>query len=158
MPVKLILKEDVDTLGKAGELVSVKSGYARNFLIPNGTAVIATLQNLLWLKKHKQNLEAQAKEKKQAAEEQKAALEGLGEVTLAVPVGPTGKLFGRITSKFLAEKLQELSGGKLALAHKQIKIDGYLHGADELGTYNVIVDFGSTVKGNLTIVVVEGQG
>lgn len=158
MPVKLILKEDVETLGKAGELVSVKSGYARNFLIPKDIAVLATLQNLLWLKKHKQKLEEQSKERKAQAEALKVVLEGLGDITIAVPVGPTGKLFGRITNKVLAEKLQELTNGQIALAHKQIKIEGFLHGADELGTYNVIVDFGSTVKGNFSLTAVEGQG
>jgi large subunit ribosomal protein L9 len=157
MPVKIILKEDIDTLGKAGDLVNVKPGYARNYLIPAGLGVIATLQNLTWLKEHRQKLQEEAAEKRKEAEALKEILEALGEVNVAVPVGPTGQLFGRISSQTVADKIAELSGNKLVLNRKAINIQGHPHGVDELGSYSVIVNFGTAVKGNTNLVVSEAQ-
>ena len=154
MSVKLILKEDVEALGKAGEIVSVKPGYARNFLIPRSLGVLATLQNLLWLKKHRDKLESEAKKRVGEAEALKSTLENLGEVTMSAPVGPTGKLFGRITNKDIVSHIAELSSDQLALSPKDIKIDEYSHGIDELGTYKVSVNFGVGVKSKIDLAVV----
>lgn len=156
MPVKIILKEDVDSLGKAGELVNVRPGYARNFLLPNGLAVVATLQNLTWLKEHRAKLEQEANEKRKTYQDQKALLESLGEIQLKVAVGPTGQLFGRITTQVLAEEIKKLSDNKLVLAHKNISIKDRPHGIDELGNYTAIVNFGSGIKGQISLIIVEG--
>ncbi len=156
MPVKVILKEDIETLGKAGELVTVKPGYARNYLIPRGVAVVATLQNLVWLKEHREKLQQEANQKRQAAEALKAILEGLGEITINAQVGPTGQLYGRINNQVLADEFNSLSEGKLSLDRKDVVIAGHAHGIDELGTYTAVVNFGLSVKANVTVNVVEG--
>ncbi len=156
MPVKIILKEDVDCLGKAGELANVKSGYARNYLLPKGLAVVASLQNLIWLKEHRAKLEQEANEKRKVYQDQKALLESLGEIQLKAAVGPTGQLFGRITTQILSEEINKLSDGKLVLAHKNISIQGRPHGIDELGNYTAIIAFGSGIKGQANLMIVEG--
>lgn len=155
--VKLILKEDVEALGQAGEIVSVKPGYARNYLIPRNIGILATLQNLVWLKKHREKLESEAKAKRDEAEQRKSLLTNVGEIAVVAPVGPTGKLFGRITSKDLTEKIAELTSDQLHLAHKDVAIEGFQHGVDELGSYKVVVNFGVGVKASVNLVVAEDQ-
>lgn len=156
MPVKVILKEDIDSLGKAGELVNVKPGYARNFLLPQGLGVIATLQNLIWLKEHRAKLQEEAQQKKEASLAQKTSIEALGDISILAQVGPTGKLFGRVTTKVLAEKISELSEAALVFNHKAISINGYPHGIDELGTYGVVISLNNGIKANLNLIVSEG--
>ncbi|MDJ0625086.1 MAG: 50S ribosomal protein L9 [Candidatus Caenarcaniphilales bacterium] len=155
MSVKLILKEDVESLGKVGDIVSVQPGYARNYLIPKKLGILATLQNLLWLKNHRERLESEAKAKKNEAEHKKDILVNLGDITVAAQIGPTGKLFGRITNKDLTEKISELSSEQLLIAHKDIKIEDYPHGVDELGSYKVLVNLGVGVKANISLIVLE---
>jgi large subunit ribosomal protein L9 len=157
MPVKVILKEDIGSLGKAGELVTVKPGYARNYLIPRGVAIVATLQNLVWLKEHREKLESEAAAKRAEFEALKSILDGIGDITIEAPVGPTGKLFGRVTAQAIAEKIAELSENKLVLAHKVVVIQGHPHGIDELGSYTASVGFGPAVKGQVNIQIIEVQ-
>jgi large subunit ribosomal protein L9 len=156
MPVKLILKEDIDSLGKAGDLVNVKQGYARNFLIPNDHAILATLPNLIWLKNHREKLEQESKQKKDTALSDKQTLENLEEITIYSQIGPTGKLYGRITSRDIAEQINEFSRDKLNIKHKSVSIPSHIHGIDELGLYEVSVNFGAGIKGQLCLIVQEG--
>ncbi len=156
MPVKLILKEDIDSLGKAGELVNVKQGYARNYLIPNGHAILATLPNLVWLKNHREKLQEESKQKKDNALSDKQTLENLEEITIYSQIGPTGKLYGRITNRDIAEKINELSRDKLHIQHKSVSIPSHIHGIDELGLYEASVNFGAGIKGQIRLIVQEG--
>ena len=104
MAVKLILRESVHGLGEAGDLVTVKPGFARNFLLPEGKAILATEGNVRELE-HKQRVVAAkvAKERK----EQTALRDRIQAVTLAVAAraGEEGKLFGSVTSAQIAELL-----------------------------------------------------
>ena len=104
--MKVILLEDVRGSGKAGDVVNVSDGYARNMLIPRGMAMEATPQNLKQLEKKK---EAQAKkyaEDKAKAEELAKKLEETG-ITIKAKAGKDGKVFGSVTSKDIAEALLE---------------------------------------------------
>ncbi len=104
--VKLILREEVPSLGDAGDLVSVKPGYARNFLIPQGKATLATAASVKELEHHKRVVaEKVARELKDL----KASKDRLEQVELAVEAaaGEEGKLFGSVTAQRIAELLAE---------------------------------------------------
>jgi large subunit ribosomal protein L9 len=102
--VKLILREDVPNLGDAGELVSVKPGYARNFLIPNGKAVVASEANVSQLEHQKRVIaEKLAKELKDLRAVRDRIQSQQLEVT--VQAGEEGRLFGSVTSQQIAELL-----------------------------------------------------
>ncbi|MEL6749519.1 MAG: 50S ribosomal protein L9 [Pseudomonadota bacterium] len=98
--MNVILLDKVPNLGALGELVSVKPGYARNFLIPQGKAVFASKQNVAEFEQKRADWERQALEKQQAAETRKAHLDALPNgVTIAHKVGEEGKLFGSVGIK-----------------------------------------------------------
>ena len=102
--MQLILREDVDNLGKAGELVNVKPGFGRNFLLPRKLAVVANPKNLKQLEHERaQNAARQAK-LKAAAEEQVKKIEAV-KVKLARKVGEQDKLYGSVTALDIAEGL-----------------------------------------------------
>ena len=99
--MKVILLEDVKTLGKKGQIVEVNDGYARNFILKKNLGLEATGKNLNDLKLHKQNEEKVAKEKLEAA---KALAEDLKNKSIIVRIqaGVEGKVFGSISSKEIA--------------------------------------------------------
>jgi large subunit ribosomal protein L9 len=102
--MKVILREDVDNLGKGGELVEVRPGYGRNFLIPRGLAVLANAKNVRELDHQKKVAEAKAAKLKQSAE---AVAKRLAEtpVTLKRKVGEQDKLYGSVTALDIVEAL-----------------------------------------------------
>jgi large subunit ribosomal protein L9 len=102
--MKLILREDVENLGKGGDLVDVKPGYGRNFLLPRGLAVVANPRNVRELDHQKQVAAAKAAKMKASAE---AVAKRLAEtpVTLKRKVGEQDKLYGSVTALDVAEAL-----------------------------------------------------
>ena len=108
--MQVILKKDVQNLGEAGDIVNVKDGYARNFLLPQSVAEIATKgalenreKNLARIKAKQEKLHAEALETAKKIEE-------FGKLELSAKAGESGKLFGTITTKKLTEELQAKSG------------------------------------------------
>jgi large subunit ribosomal protein L9 len=105
--MEVILRQDIDKLGKAGEVIAVKNGYGRNYLIPKGLAYAATAGN-------KTRVVAEAARRGEIIAEEKADAEALAEkltaadLTFTANVGEGDKLFGSITSSDIAEKLKEL--------------------------------------------------
>lgn len=110
--MKVILREDVKKVGKAGEVVEVSEGYGRNFLLPKGLAAEATAQNLNLAQ---QKAGAAAHKKAQEADEAKLLAAQLAkvEVAISVRVGEGGKLFGSVTGKDVAEALKKAHGIEL---------------------------------------------
>lgn len=108
----VILIKDVKGTGKAGEVVKVSDGYARNMLIPRGLAKEATEGNIRNLEKQKAIAAEKHEEQKAAAMEQAKALENVT-VEIKSKGGETGKLFGSITSKDIAEALEKQEGIKV---------------------------------------------
>jgi large subunit ribosomal protein L9 len=103
--VKVILQEDVPRLGDAGEVVDVRPGFARNFLLPQGKAILATKATVSALEHHQRVIgERQAREKKTQLAE-KARVEAVV-LEIAVQVGEEGKLFGSVTAAQIAELLE----------------------------------------------------
>jgi large subunit ribosomal protein L9 len=105
--MELILKKTIDTLGEEGDIVKVKSGYGRNYLIPKKFAVIANKANLALLKQEKAVIEANREKQRQEAETLSKKVSG-SSITIQHRVGEEDKLFGSVTAADIAEKLAEL--------------------------------------------------
>jgi len=110
--MKVILKADVKSLGKAGELVNASDGYARNFLLPKGLAVEASASALNEYKNKQKAEKFHKAEELKAAQELAARLEGKT-VKLNAKAGANGKLFGSVTSKDVAEKIKSEFGEEI---------------------------------------------
>ena len=146
--MKVILLEDVKTLGKKGQIVEVNDGYARNFILKKNLGLEATGKNLNDLKLHKQNEEKVAKEK---LEEAKALAEDLKNksITVRIQAGVEGKVFGSISSKEIAiEAKKQLN---MDIDKKKIVIPDVIK---SLGTYNVNIKLHKDVTGTLAVKVV----
>ena len=102
--MKIILREDVEKLGKAGEVVKVADGFGRNYLIPRKLAVLANVRNMKALDHDRRTIETRAKKALKAAEATAATLSAVS-LTLPAKAGEEGKLFGAITSRDIAEAL-----------------------------------------------------
>lgn len=124
--VKVILRESVPSLGEAGDLVGVKPGFARNYLIPQGKATIATESNVRELEHHKRVVAEKVARELKALESVRQHLESL-ELEVKARVGEEGKLFGSVTAlqiaELLAEKGYEVDRRKIAL-NEPIKEEG----------------------------------
>jgi len=143
--LKVILTKDIDKLGSFGDVVSVKDGYAKNFLIPNGVAMIATSGNLKQaeiLKKSRIKAEARSlKEANEIAEQ----LNGT-KLIFKVKTSPEGKLYGSITNKDIAEKI--LSFKKIEIDRKKIEMEDSLK---EVGSYNLEIKLYKDIKCNVIV-------
>ena len=147
--MQVILIQDVDNLGGRNELVAVKNGYARNYLIPQKFAVEASPSNLKQLQE-KQKVQA----KKEAA--MLAQINKVIEILKAAPVkvgaktGTSGKIFGSVTSLQIARAIRDQKGYEID--RKRISI---VDEVKELGTYKSSIDFGN---GNITEIEFEVIG
>lgn len=104
--MKVILRQDFETLGKIGEVVDVKDGYARNFLFPRGLAYAALKGNIRALDDEKKSVEKRNLQELKAAETLAAELESVS-VTIPVQVGEEDKIFGTVTTQMIADALKE---------------------------------------------------
>lgn len=102
--MKVILREDIDGLGKSGELVTVKDGFGRNYLLPRKKAVLANEQNLRQLEHEKAVISARSAKLKGAAEEQARKVSSI-KLTIKRKVGEQDKLFGSVTALDIAEAM-----------------------------------------------------
>ncbi|MEY4113783.1 MAG: ribosomal protein [Bacteroidota bacterium] len=144
--MQIILIQDVNNLGGANEVVTVKNGYARNFLIPNKMAVEASPSNLKQLEERLKQI--RKKEEKMMAEINKviAALQQ-GAVKIGAKTGTTGKIFGSVTTVQIAKAVREQKGYEID--RRRIHL---LDEIKELGSYKAKVDFGN---GNETEIELE---
>ena len=142
--MKVILLEDVKSLGKKGEIVNVNDGYARNFILPKKLGLEATSKNLNDLKLQKQNDEKVAQEKLDAA---KALAEEIKEksITVKIQAGVEGKVFGSISSKEIATEAKKQLN--MDIDKKKIVIPDAIK---SLGTYNVNIKLHKDVTAPLT--------
>lgn len=146
--MKVILLEDVKTLGKKGEVVEVNDGYARNFIFKKKLGIEANGKNLNDLKLQKQNEVKLAKEKLEAAQALAKDLEGKS-ITVRIQAGVEGKVFGSISSKEIAlEAKKQLN---MEIDKKKIVIPDAIK---SLGTYNVNIKLHKDVIGVLAVKVV----
>lgn len=108
--IQLVLNQDVSKLGKAGDLVEVAPGYARNYLIPTGAAVRTTPGILKQVERRREAERQRLLELKHEAEAQKKALETVGRFTILKQVGEKDAIFGTVTDREVAEVIQETTG------------------------------------------------
>lgn len=145
--MKIILQEDVEKLGRAGDLVNVADGYARNYLIPRKLGSPATTKNLGILEHQKRTVAAQMKKKQKEAQKLKEKLETLS-CTISKKVGEGEKLFGSVTSMDIEEALRAEG---LNIDRRQILLKEPIKA---LGVYNVEVKLTSEVTGTMKVWVV----
>jgi large subunit ribosomal protein L9 len=144
-----ILLKDVDNLGSAGEAVEVSSGYLRNYLVPRQLAQPATKGALEDAQRRREAAERAEREQAERAEET-AALLSKTVLTITHRAGEDGKLFGSVTTKEIADAIQEARG--LRVDRKRIRLDEPIH---EVGTYMVEVELGGGTTASLKTIVAE---
>lgn len=150
--MQVILKKDVQNLGEAGDLINVKDGYARNFLLPQQVAEIATggalknrEQNLVRIKAKQEKLHQQALEKAQE-------IEKFAQLELSAKAGESGKLFGTITTKKLAEELLAKSG--IEVDKKNVTLSAPIN---KIGEYKMLIKLTSKVKTEIAVIVTASE-
>ncbi len=145
----VILLKDVKGTGKAGEVVKVSDGYARNMLIPKGLASEATEGNVKNLEKQKALQEEKRREEKQAALELKEKLEALT-VVIATKSGEGGRLFGSITTKDIADALKDQH--KINIDKKKFVMEGPIK---QMGDASVDIKLYSEVTAHVKVQVIQ---
>lgn len=146
--MKLILMQDVDRLGKAGQVVSVATGYARNFLIPNNKARVATPGNMKMLEVLKKKELAEEAKRVEAARALANRISNLS-LTISVQAGEEEKLFGSVTSDIIADALKEEG---IEIDKKDISLDEPIK---KLGVYQVVVKVHPEVKASVRLWIVK---
>ncbi len=129
--MKVILKERVQSLGNVGEIVNVSAGYARNYLMPNGFAMVADDSNKKLLAAQTKSLAKKVQAQKDAALAVKKQLESLGTLEMIKKVGANGKLFGTVTTTELSKELESKG---LNVERRLIHFENQIKG---LGVFNV---------------------
>lgn len=150
--MQVILKKDVQNIGEAGDLVNVKDGYARNFLVPKNFAEIATEGAL---KNREQNIaRIKAKQEKlhQEALAKAAEIEKLGQIEISAKAGESGKLFGTITTKKLCEELKEKAN--IEIDRKIVSLNAPIN---KIGEFTMLIKLTSKVKTELKVVVTASE-
>ncbi|CAG9431656.1 50S ribosomal protein L9 [Providencia sp. PROV188] len=147
--MQVILLDKVANLGSLGDQVNVKSGYARNFLVPQGKAVPATKKNVEFFEARRAELEAKLADVLAAAQARAAAVTALGSVTLASKAGDEGKLFGSIGTRDIADAITA-AGVKVAKSEVRLP-NGVLR---TTGDHEVHFQLHSDVFAELNVIIV----
>lgn len=145
----VILLDKVSHLGHLGDHVTVKAGYARNFLIPKGKAVIPTAENIAFFKTRQAELQQAAETRLQQAKTRLGQLSGLRRVQISARAGTEGKLFGSIGAREIALAITaagvELSKHELSLPHGPLR---------QVGEHEIACQLHADVSGTLSVEVV----
>ena len=146
--MKVILKKDFDTLGKISEIVDVKRGYARNYLIPKGIALKADDKNIKILEAEQQRSELKLSKDKKIAEKLAEKLEGVS-CTTTVTVGEEDKVFGSVTTQEIADLLKDKG---FEIDRKKISLDEPIKA---LGIYTIPIKLHAEVEAKIKLWVVK---
>lgn len=149
--IELLLAENVASLGAQGEIVNVKAGYARNYLLPRGLATVATEANKMMVDRHRARQDA-INEKKRKTLRDLANAVGKYSVTIEANAQPDGALYGSITAPEISKQLI-IAGFEVKPEH--VKLDGPLK---ELGMYTVRLQFDPAVETEVKVWVVPTAG
>ncbi len=148
--MKLILKENISSLGFEGDVVTVKDGYGRNYLLPQGKAVAATRENLQEVEENRAALEAKRATELKKAEEKAAKLDGM-EVVIEQLAGEDERLFGSVTSADICNKLAEAD---IELDKRQILLTEPLK---TLGESKIGIKVGFSVTADIMVKIVPAK-
>lgn len=146
--MRVILLQDIRDLGKKYEVKEVKSGYARNYLIPQGLARPATKEAMQWLKSQKAEEQEKVEKELKEVQEFAAKVDGL-EVIIPVKVGEKEQLFGSVNSQSIIKKLRELG---FEIKRTQIVLEEPIK---ELGEFPVKINFDHGLEAEIRVIVVE---
>ena len=150
--MQVILKKDVQNLGEAGDVVNVKDGYARNLLIPQNLAEVATKGALENREKNIERIKAKQEKMHQEAVALTEKIQALVKLELAARAGESGKLFGTITTKKLCEELKEKAN--IEVDRKTVSLNAPIN---KVGEYTMLIKLTSKVKTELKIVVTASE-
>ncbi len=145
--MKVILREDVEKLGKAGEVVKVADGFGRNYLIPRQLAVLANVRNMKTLDHDRKAIETRAKKARKTAEATAATLSAVA-LTLSAKAGEEGKLFGAVTTRDIAEALGKAG---ITVDRKAIELADPIK---QVGDYKVKIRVAADVHPEISVSVV----
>ncbi len=145
--MEVILKESIKSLGSAGDIVNVADGYARNYLIPQGKAVIATSKNIKQLERQQEAIRKKAAQLKADLEALAAQLNKL-EIEIPVKVGESGKLYGSVTSMDIAKAISDKG---YSVDRKKIQLDEPIK---ELGEYSILIKLAPEVDATIKLNVI----
>ncbi len=145
--MEIILKQDIQGLGYKNDIVKVKPGYARNFLIPNGTAIIANQSNKKMIA---ENIRQAAHKAEKLIQDAQALAERIGELTIEIgtKAGESGKIFGAVTVIQISEMLKSKG---FDIDRKKVIMK---ENPKEVGDYTVTLDLHKEVKHEITVKVV----
>ncbi len=146
--MQLILKKDVQNVGEAGDLITVKDGFARNYLIPNNLAEVATQGAMDARERNIQRIKAKSEKLHKEALEKAEKIEAAEKIELSAKAGESGKLFGTITTKRLAEELLNKTG--IEVDKKTIILDNPIN---KVGEFLMTVKLSSKVKAQIKVLV-----
>ncbi|WP_100657766.1 50S ribosomal protein L9 [Alteromonas flava] len=145
----IILLDKIANLGGLGDKVTVKSGYARNFLFPQGKAVPATKANLEKFEQRRAELEAKIADELAAAQARAEKVQALAEVTIAAPAGDEGKLFGSVGTRDIAEAI---TAAGVDVAKAEVKLPtGTLR---ETGEFEIDLQLHSDVMTSIKLIII----
>ena len=147
--MKIILNNDVVHLGEEGDVVTVKDGYARNYLLPTGAAVIYNKANAAMFKQRAEQIAKRKAEKRAASASLKERLDNVS-ISLVVTAGESGKLFGSVTSQMVQEALL-----KEGFEIEKKKLDVPTHAIKMTGTYHIVAHLYENDKANITLNVLS---
>lgn len=145
--MELILKETISTLGQEGAIVNVKPGYGRNYLLPQGKAVLANAQNKTMLARNLATIKAKLELERQQAEDLSKKLAGIT-ITIVQLSGTDSRLFGSVTSADIHQKLTEMD---IVLDKKQILLADPIK---TLGEFKVTIKAGFQLTTDVTVKIV----
>ncbi|MCF6236878.1 MAG: 50S ribosomal protein L9 [Gammaproteobacteria bacterium] len=150
--MEVILLEKVQKLGDLGDCVSVKPGYARNFLIPQGKALPGTAANMAVFEERRASLEAAAKEASDKADVRSNALKELEIVTIAAKAGVGSKLFGSVGANDIAEALTQAG---ISVEKSEVRLpEGPLH---ELGEFDVSIHLAADLNKVIKVRIISDE-
>jgi large subunit ribosomal protein L9 len=150
--MEIILLENIENLGSVGDKVSVKSGFARNFLVPHGKAKMATAANLAEFEARRIELEKAAEDTMNEAHLRQKAIEALGTLEIAAKIGSEGKLFGSVG---IADVADAISAAGVAIEKREIRMpDGAIHTA---GEHNIDIHLLADIDTSVTISIVAEE-
>ena len=150
--MQVILKKEVQNLGEVGDVVNVKDGYARNFLLPNGSAEIATKGALENREKNLARIQAKQEKLHNEALAKAEQIEKFGKLELSAKAGESGKLFGTITTKKLTEELAAVAG--IEVDRKSVSLNAPIN---KIGNYTMLIKLTSKVKCELAVCVTASE-
>jgi len=145
--MKVILNKDVNPLGEEGDVKDVAKGYARNYLFPRGLALPYTEKTVKLFEERKEEIEARKAEKRKAASSLKEQLEAL-EISVSVPAGANGKLYGAVTNQTIMDELAKLG---FDIERKRIEVPG--NHLKSVGKFKVAVKLYESASAEITVIV-----